>query len=288
MEFPDYFADAESSYAIASYIIFGIPYEHSSSFRHGADKAPQMIREASWNYETYDLITGFDLSEISFHDYGDLPVQKLQPAVMYHQVTTFIKKIISDNKFPLAIGGDHSITPGIIHALPNDCMVVVLDAHLDYRQEYNNDPFNHACVIRRIADFLPPSHIHVIGVRSAEKQEYLDAQKDGIHIISNHDIRIQGLQSIIASITKQCAGYPLYLSLDIDVIDPAYAPATSTPEPFGLAPLEVLTILEHLPSPLIGYDTVEVCPSYDHGQTALLAAKLLRYIIQFHSRKPKP
>lgn len=288
MDFPNYFADAEASYATGSYIIFGIPFEHTSSFRHGADKAPQMIRQASWNFETYDINTGFDLSTISFHDYGDLPVQKLQPALMNQQVTSFTKKIISDNKFPIALGGDHSITPGIVHALPKECRVIVFDAHLDYRQEYNNDSYNHACVNRRIADILPPSNIHIIGVRSADKQEYLDALKDGIHITTNHDIRTKGLQPIITSLAKQCANYPLYISLDIDVLDPAYAPATSTPEPFGLTPFEVLTTLEQLSKSLIGFDTVEVCPGYDHGQTALLAARFLRYIIQFHSRKPKP
>jgi agmatinase len=288
MDFPPYFADAESSFNAASYVIYGIPYEHTSSFRHGADNAPQDIRQASWNYETYNIRTKTNLENIAIHDFGNLTVKDLQPQQMKINVTNFSEKLIETNKFGIALGGDHSITPGIIQSLPKDTIVISLDAHLDYRREYENNPMSHACVTRRIAEILPPEQIYVIGIRSAEQQEYQEAQQDGIHIYDNFILHNQDFSSDINQLHKKLKSKSIYLTIDIDVIDPAYAPATSTPEPFGLTPFEILTILDHFTPNLISMDLVEVCPGYDHGQTALLAAKIIREIIAIHSKYKEP
>lgn len=114
MEFPDYFADAETSYDAASFILFGVPFEKTSSFRHGADKAPAEIRQASWNFERYDLRTGVNFEDIPVHDYGNLEVNNLTSKEVYNTVKTFTAKILAAQKIPIAIGGDHSITPGIV------------------------------------------------------------------------------------------------------------------------------------------------------------------------------
>lgn len=276
MDFPNYFADAESSFDRASFILFGVPFEKTSSFRHGAEKAPYEVRQASWNLERYDLRTGINFEEIFVHDHGDLNTQNLTSKEIYNVTKNFTFTILEKQKIPIAIGGDHSITSGIIAAFPKNTAVVSLDAHLDFRSMYNNDSYNHACVIRRIADHIPIRNIAVLGIRSAEKEEYEQAVKQGLFFRDAFTINQIGTQKIIEQIKTLFSKNKIYLTLDIDVIDPAYAPGTSTPEPLGLIPMQVIEILEAISSHIIGFDIVEVCPSYDQGQTAVLAAKLIK------------
>jgi len=279
MDFPNYFADAESSFDDASLILFGVPFEKTSSFRHGADKAPYEVRQASWNFERYDLRTGINFEEILVHDYGDLNVQNLTSKEVFETTKTFTSKLLVKKKIPIAIGGDHSITPGIIAAFPKDIAVISLDAHMDFRQKYKNDIYNHACVIRRVTDHIPLQNIAVLGIRSVEKEEYEQAQKQGLFFRDAFTINKIGIGKSIQQTKTHLKGKQIYLTLDIDVVDPAYAPGTSTPEPFGLTPLDVLEIIEAFSPQLIGCDVVEVCPPYDHGQTAVLAAKLVQTFI---------
>jgi len=279
MDFPNYFADAESSFDDASLILFGVPFEKTSSFRHGADKAPYEVRQASWNFERYDLRTGINFEEILVHDYGDLNVQNLTSKEVFETTKTFTSKLLVKKKIPIAIGGDHSITPGIIAAFPKDIAVISLDAHMDFRQKYKNDIYNHACVIRRVTDHIPIQNIAVLGIRSVEKEEYEQAQKQGLFFRDAFTINKIGIGKSIQQTKTHLKGKQIYLTLDIDVVDPAYAPGTSTPEPFGLTPLDVLEIIEAFSPQLIGCDVVEVCPPYDHGQTAVLAAKLVQTFI---------
>ncbi|DAC72867.1 MAG TPA: agmatinase [Thermoplasmata archaeon] len=281
MEFPNYFADAESSFKQASFILFGVPFEKTSSFRHGADKAPFEVRQASWNFERYDLRTGINFEEILVHDYGDLDVSKMNSKQVFDATKTFTATLLKEQKIPFAIGGDHSITPGIVSAFPKDIAVISLDAHMDFRQEYKNDIYNHACVIRRVADHVPLKNIAVLGIRSGEKEEYELAQKENLFFRDAFTINKLGLKKIIQQTKTLLKGKKIYLTLDIDVIDPAYAPGTSTPEPLGLTPLQVIEIIEAFSPQLIGGDLVEVCPPYDHGQTAVLAAKLIQTSISW-------
>jgi len=279
MDFPNYFADAESTFNEAPFILFGVPYEKTSSFRHGADKAPYEIRQASWNFERYDLRTSSNFEEILIHDYGDLEIKNLTSKEMFNTTKTFTTQVITKKKIPIAIGGDHSITPGIIAAFPNDIAVISLDAHMDFRQEYKNDIYNHACVIRRVTDHIPIQNIVVLGIRSAEKEEYEQAQQQGLFFRDAFILKKIGIKETIQQIKTYLKDKQIYLTLDIDVIDPAYAPGTSTPEPLGLNPIDIIEIIEAFSPQLIGCDLVEVCPSYDHGQTALLAAKLIQICI---------
>lgn len=279
MDFPNYFADAESSFETASFIIFGVPYEKTSSFRHGADKAPYEVRQASWNFERFDLRSGVNFEEISVHDYGDLDVGTMTSKEVFEATKTFTTRVIAQQKIPVGIGGDHSITPGIVTAFPEDIAVVSLDAHMDFRQKYKNDIYNHACVIRRIADHIPTENIAVLGIRSAEKEEHEQALQKGLFFRDAFTINTIGIQKTIQQTKTLLKGKKIYLTLDIDVIDPAYAPGTSTPEPLGLTPLQVIDIIEAISPQLIGCDIVEVCPPYDQGQTAVLAAKLLHTCI---------
>ena len=279
MKFPNYFADADSNFNEAEFIIFGISYDKTSSFRKGTSHAPKKIRQASWNFETYNLKTGVDLRDIRVHDYGDIDTKGCSPREMVERVRAFTSTVLEKHKFPIAIGGEHSITPGIIQAFPKDIAVLSLDAHIDFRKQYENESYNHACAIRRIADHINIKNIAVAGIRSAEKEEFESAKRSGLFFIDGFTIHENGITNAIKEIEKYLKNKKIYLTLDIDVIDPAYAPGAGTPEPFGLTPFDVLECIECFSSHLIGFDVVEVCPAYDNGETALLAAKLIRLLI---------
>ena len=280
MNFPNYFADAESSFDEAKIVIFGAPYDKTSSFRIGASKAPNEIRQASWNFETFNIKTGRDLTEVKFHDYGDLEIKDDSPKDMVNKIRDFTSLLIKKNKFPIAIGGEHSITSGIIQAFPKNIAVLCLDAHLDFRQDYENEPYNHACTIRRIADHVDIKNIALLGFRSAEKEEFIDANNQGLFCIDSYTIKKIGIKKILDKTKEYLGDKKIYFSLDIDVFDVSYAPGTSTPEPFGLTQWEILDIIDFFSSQFIGFDIVEVCPPYDTGQTSILAAKIVRYIIE--------
>lgn len=281
MNFPNYFADAESSFDDAEFVIFGVPYDKTSSFRLGASQAPKEIRQAGWNFETYNLRTGFDIRDAKIHDYGDLELENDSPAVMVEKVTAFTKKVLDKNKFPIALGGEHSITPGIVKAFPKDIAVVSLDAHIDFRNIYENEKYNHACAIRRITDHINIKNIAVLGIRSAEKEEFEEAKKQGLFYINSFDIQKIGIKRAIEKTKNYLKNDKIYLTLDIDVIDPAYSPGTSTPEPFGLTPNDILECIESFAKNLVGFDVVEVCPPHDNGESSLLAAKFVRYVIEY-------
>jgi len=280
MEFPPYFADAEASFSNADFIIFGVPFDKTSTFRQGTDKSPMKIRQASWNFETFNIKTGLDLRDIKFHDYGDLSVQSFDSNKMINHVRDFASKIIKNKKFPIAIGGEHSISSGLIQAFSKDIAVLSLDAHLDFREQYENNINNHACVIKRISDHIKIKNIAVIGYRSAEKEEFEDAEKLNLFKKDIFSIREKGFSKVLKQTKDYLKNRKIYLTLDMDVIDPAYAPGVTTPEPFGLTPSEVFVFIETFSSQLVGFDLVEVCPEYDFGETSLLAAKIIRFLIE--------
>lgn len=279
MEFPHYFADANADFTDATFIIMGVPYDKTSSFRCGASQGPATIRQASWNFETHDLRTHIDLSNISIHDFGDLTVKNTSPATMIKKVNETTTHILENHKFPLLLGGEHTATIGAVQAFPKNITLLALDAHLDYRDQYNEEQYNHACVIRRLAEHVNIENIIVVGVRSAEKEEYDDAKKHNLYFIDAFTIQKIGITEVLHTLEKKIGTNPLYLTLDMDVVDPAYAPGVSTPEPFGLQPFEILACIERVSPQLIGFDLVEVCPPYDNGETSLLAAKLVRSTI---------
>jgi len=280
MDFPNYFADAEADFEDSKFVIFGVPYDRTSTFRKGASKGPYEIRKASWNFETFNMITGNDLKEVNFHDFGDLDVIDDEAERMIEKVQHFSKKLISKNKFPIALGGEHSITPAIIQSFPKDIYVVSLDAHIDFRKEYENNKFNHACAMRRVADYVGVDNVSVLGIRSAEKEEFINAKKDKLSYIDSFEIKKNGIHKALEKTKNKIKGKKIYLTLDIDVLDLSYAPGTSTPEPFGLSSFDVYNVIKFFSPQLIGFDVVEVCPSYDYGQTALLAAKFVRFVIE--------
>ena len=151
---------------------------------------------------------------------------------------------------------------------------------MDFRKKYEKSPNNHACTSRRISDHVGIKNISILGIRSAEKEEFLEAKKLGLFYIDSFEINEKGIENTLDRTSNYIGNKKICLTLDIDVLDLCYAPGASTPEPFGLSPFDIIRCIDTFSSNLIGFDVVEVCPDFDNGQTALLAAKFIRYIIE--------
>jgi len=261
------FADATSPYNEARFVIVGIPYEDKEmSFRKGTSKAPDYIRELSYNYESYDIFTGVDFTNIQIHDAGNFGIEEGKK---------FVKSAIKDGKFPIILGGAHSITSDMI---PYDEIdgVVVLDAHADFREEYLGDKSSHACTARRIFEKVGNEGIINIGVRSISKEEKEDAEKLGFRYYTSREFGVE--------LADEIKYEKIYLSIDMDVFDPCYASGVSNPEPFGLG-YEIFDFIERIVPKVIAMDVVETCPPYDDGKTGLLAAKIITKFVAWKSSR---
>jgi agmatinase len=285
-----FFADADSNYPDADFVIFGAPFDGTSSFRKGSRLAPDAIREASYNFETYNPYFDIDLADIPFHDAGDVDIPfhdagdvdisgncKVEQAQA--AVGETVTRILGDGKIPIMLGGEHSLTVPCVRGSMNyfnDLGVVVLDAHFDLRQEYEGQVNSHACVSRRIIEDITDNYIS-IGIRSGSRDEYSLARYRGITYYPADLVEDKGIPHVLSELSRHLdldTGH-LYLSLDMDVLDPAYAPALGTPEPFGLTDRQVLSLIRWLAPRSVGFDLVEIVPGFDSGNTALLGAKFV-------------
>ncbi|MCI4363186.1 MAG: agmatinase [Thermoplasmata archaeon] len=290
MDRPGLFADATASYAESQYVILGIPFDRTTSFRPGARFGPDSIRQHSWNFESYDLETGTDLADIPIHDLGNAG-EFGSAEEMVASVRTEVEPIYRDGKVPITLGGDHACAPPCVEAFPKGrpLSVLYLDAHLDFRSSYLGDARSHACSARRIAERVGVENIVVVGVRSVSKEEIEDNRSLGLTYISAHEVAREGITATAKRALDRLSPESVYVSLDIDVVDPAYAAGTGTPEPFGLAPREIKQILDTVAPRLVGMDIMEVSPPYDQGNTSALAARLAREaILRSHVARGKP
>ena len=273
----EFFADAEASFNDARFIFYGYPFEGTACFRKGTAKAPDEIRRHSYNFETYLMELGVDLSDVALNDYGNLELTKDQ-GKNESLVTDLVTKIVDGGKFPIGLGGEHSLTPPAVKAVqakyPN-LVVVILDAHLDFRVEYENNPRSHATVTRRVSEIVGADRVCSIGTRSVSRAEISEARGIGLKFIESGWTE---LREYLADLIDDLDG-PVYLSLDMDAIDPAFAPGVGTPEPFGMTPYEVIQTINFFADRIVGFDCVEVCPPYDNGNTSALAARLTRHLV---------
>jgi len=277
------FADANAPLKGSEFVLLGVPFDATSSFRPGAKFAPNAIREASWNFETFNLEHRVDLADIEVHDSGNLEDFAL-PEDMLKEVHSAVECILENGSFPIVLGGEHSLTPGIVAALreKKDFGIIVFDAHMDFRDEYLNVRNSHACATRRSADIIGPEAIVPIGVRSVSRDEIEDIErnfKERFHYIDAFEVRRIGMEAAMKRALKWISKKNIYLSLDMDALDPAYAPGTGTPEPFGLTTWDLREAVRMLAHRLVGFDIVEIAPNYDNGNTAALGARIVREVI---------
>ncbi|NLZ92782.1 MAG: agmatinase [Firmicutes bacterium] len=270
------FLAAGSDYEASRLVLLGAPMDFTVSFRPGARTGPQAIRSASPGLEEYSLAAGKDLREASFYDAGDIALPLGNTERSLQLIETAVNEVFAANKFPLLMGGEHLVSLGALRAAAKhykDLAVVHLDAHADLRADYLGEAYSHAAVMYHVQQELGLP-LYQYGIRSATAEEAAYA-KEHTHFYPFHVL--EPLRQTAAELV----GRPLYLSLDIDVVDPAYAPGTGTPEPGGITATELLTAIDILSDlQIVGMDLVEVAPVYDTaGITAMLAAKVIREII---------
>lgn len=277
------FEEKYTRYADAAIAILPVPYDGTSTWIKGADKGPRALLEASFNMEFYDIETD---TEVFRHGIATLdPVtENASPEAMVNEVEQRMNTILADKKFPVLIGGEHSVSVGAFRAMAKrypEFSILQLDAHSDMRDEYEGSPYNHACVMARGKDLTP--NIVQVGIRSSAIEEKHNI--DPSRIFYAHEIKEIDGTAWMYEVSQKLTDN-VYVTIDLDVLDPAYMPSTGTPEPDGLNYRQVLTILKLINERhnIIGLDVVELCPNDCNKAPDFLAAKL---IYQFLSCKFK-
>ena len=273
-----FFIGCGKEYNESEIVIFGAPFDGTASYRPGARFAPSAMRNESYSIETYSPYQDKDLCEIKVFDGGDLELCFGNTERVLNQIKEFTDKILSDNKLPVMIGGEHLVTLGAVRAVIKkypDLRIIHFDAHADMRDDYLGEKLSHATVMRRCHDLLGDGRIFQFGIRSGEREEFKFSEK---HNFINK-FNFGGLDEVINKIKNK----PVYFSIDLDVLDPADFPGTGTPEAGGVRFNELLTAIfdvVKLKANIVGIDMTELSPPYDpSGRSTSLACKLLREIL---------
>jgi len=282
------FADANGDFESSKYAIFGVPFDATVSHRSGASSAPGSIRAETYNFETYLMDLDVELADIDICDIGDLIVDNSPEGQtqMLSDVHNLVGFLLDEGKMPVMMGGEHSVTEGGVNAFMERFhnkggLVLIVDAHLDFRDEYLDNPHSHACVIRRIVERWGDDSVFVVGVRSGCREEYSAASSMELRYATSRQVLTHGIHDII---DDWDSGYsirerPMYLSIDIDGLDPAYAPGTGTPEPWGLTSFDLLRLLEEVYGSVLAMDVMEVSPDIERYITPGLAGKIIRQLV---------
>jgi len=271
-----HYISAKASFQEGHAVILGCPFDGTASFRPGARFGPSAIRRASLGIETYSPYLQKDLIEVPVHDWGDLELPLGDKKESFRWIRKALQKILASKKFPILLGGDHLITLPIIQEVFRvypDLHLIHIDAHTDMREDYLGEILSHSTVMKKVLDVLGQGRLFQLGLRSGTEEEFQRAKK-AKSIVS---LKEPSLKSLV----RRLKGNPVYLSLDLDVIDPGYLPGVGTPEPGGLTFGEFLSLLKSLQSlNVIGFDIVELTPDYDPTQiSSITASVILREMI---------
>jgi agmatinase len=226
--------------------------------------------------ELYSVRSSVDLEKVAVHDWGDVDiVEDLAETLV--RVRSVCSELLDAKKIPIMVGGEHSITKAAADALPEDTGLVSFDAHLDLRDEFLGEKLSHATFMRRVSERLGSDHIMEIGIRAFSKPELEFTRKSGVTMITPQDLRNAGISKTAQRIRGFMSGFTYsYVTVDIDVLDPAFAPGVGNPEPDGLSTDELLTLIDAaMDKNVIGFDLVEVSPPLDTGQTAAVGVKVI-------------
>lgn len=272
MHIDSFLSISNSKLEDADYVVYGIPYDATQSFKPGSRFAPNAIREASWNLESYSQFFSFDLSVAKICDIGNVFCDGSLEEIE-HRVEQLLQKI---GGIPIALGGEHSISVLTTKKFKGACFLV-FDAHFDLRDEFDGSRFNHACTMRRV--FENGFEVVVVGVRSGCKEEREFADRNGIEYRFSWEIKSPSdILELLEGRKK------IYLSIDMDAFDPCFAPGVSTPEPFGLNPSVLLPILSEIAERTVAMDIVEVVPD-ENKITQTLSARLIFEFISARERR---
>lgn len=271
------FLGMESSYDESKVVVFGVPFDGTTSYRPGTRFAAGQMRCESDGIETYSPLLDLDLEDYQICDAGDVNLSNGNTVKILSEIEAVTQDILNDDKKPLMIGGEHLVTFPVIKALVKkypDIHLLHFDAHTDLRETYNNEALSHATVIRRCWDILGDGRIFQFGIRSGMKQEFDFALKEKHTYME--PFSIQTVQDIL----NQLNGKKVYVTIDLDILDPAIFPGTGTPEPGGITYRELETVFKAIKDAdieLVGADLVELSPHYDQsGVSTIVACKVLR------------
>ncbi len=271
------FFGGDTDYENSNIVIFGAPFDSTTSFRPGARFASKAMRSESFGLETYSPYLDADLTDAKFFDGGDLELSFGDTKSALNDIYTLEEKILNDAKIPFMIGGEHLVTLPAVEAAfkkHNDLRVIHFDAHTDLRDNYLGAKLSHATVIRRCYDILGADKIAQFGIRSGKREEFIFGRK----YTNLHAFNFDGLEGIL----EKFKNYPVYFTIDLDVLDPSVFPGTGTPEAGGVSFIELLNaamkVIEK--SNIVALDMVELSPHYDlSGVSTAVALKLLREMI---------
>ena len=269
------FIGAESSFDAAKVVIFGAPYDSTTSFRPGTRFGPAAVRSESFGIETYSPYQDRDLeTDVLVHDAGDLELPFGAPDRALDMIEAKAAEIIGADKVPVLLGGEHLVTLGAVRAVAKkypDLRIIHFDAHADLREDYLGVRLSHACVMRRCHDVLGDGRIWQFGIRSGTRDEFAFMKAGRV---VTEPFSVKTLSSL-----EFPKGTPVYLTVDLDVIDPSEFPGTGTQEAGGLRFGELLSSLTEIFSRfnVVAFDNVELSPALDpSGRSTALACKLLR------------
>lgn len=263
----------------AAVVIYGIPFEGRVNQRKGAALGPGAIRRASDLLETYVPALGLDLADLALADAGDVFVPDAEPRAALTAIGRDLDGVLDPRQRWVFLGGDHTVTAPIVGAALRrhpDLRVVQFDAHPDLRREFLGESWNYASAMTRVLDHLPPERLYQVGLRTGDREEWLPPR--GTRVFPGWTVPVA---EAAAQVAADVGPHPLYVTLDIDVLDPTVAPGTGSPEPGGIAVADLLAALRQLGTArIVGLDLVEVSPLWDpSGRTAVTAAAILREAI---------
>lgn len=272
---------SKPSYEEAKAVIYGMPMDWTVSFRPGSRFGPARIREVSLGLEEYSPYLDKHLEEVNYYDAGDIPLPFGNAARSLDMIEAYVDKLLGDGKFPLGLGGEHLVSWPIFRALykkyQEDLVIIHMDAHADLREQYEGEPLSHSTPIRKACHLIGPENVYSFGIRSGMREEFQYAQESGMHLFK-FDV-VEPLKQVLPQLT----GKKVYVTIDIDVLDPAYAPGTGTAEAGGISSkelLEAIHLIANAEIDVIGADLVEVAPIYDQTEkTQIAASKFIREML---------
>jgi len=258
-------------------VIFGVPFDSTHSYKPGCRFGPDVIRDAFNNIEIFQPEFGIDLETVNINDLGNTK-HTVVAAEMLQMVENITSELKEQNKQLIILGGEHLITLGSFTCFPKDTGYVVFDAHYDLRDQYADIKLSHAAYLRRIVEKRGSENIVHVGARAFVKEELAFLKEHNISTVSDKEIRDGNGPKLLKDITSTFDN--IYLSIDLDVLDPAFAPGVGNPEAVGISSRELYDLVTTLQNKkIVAADIVELNPTYDNGATASMAAKMISTII---------
>jgi len=258
-------------------VIFGVPFDSTHSYKPGCRFGPDVIRDAFNNIEIFQPEFGIDLETVNINDLGNTK-HTVVAAEMLQMVENITSELKEQNKQLIILGGEHLVTLGSFTCFPKDTGYVVFDAHYDLRDQYADIKLSHAAYLRRIIEKRGSENIVHVGARAFVKEELVFLKEHNVATVSDKEIRDGYGPKLLKDITSTFDN--IYLSIDLDVLDPAFAPGVGNPEAVGISSRELYDLVTTLQNKkIVAADIVELNPTYDNGATASMAAKMISTII---------